>query len=116
MALYDDPPMSVSTYTVTTARDSGGGQAFTYTLAQSGVACSINMASASTQREYAQDQIVVTNTISALLGSWSPVVTRGMKVVADDTQAVYIVEGIRNGRAYGNIPALTYLDVRELLG
>ena len=48
MALYDSPPHSVTSYTLTTSRDAGGGASYTYTSAQSAIPCSINTSSAST--------------------------------------------------------------------
>ena len=39
---------------------------------------------------------------------------RGMKVT-DSAGLSYHVEGIRAGRAYNGIPALTYLQVRQIL-
>lgn len=115
MALYTNPPHSVTLYTVNSSRDAGGGTLLTYTLAQSGVACSINTASATEIEQYAQKNIRVSHTVAFLSSTLSSTPTRGMKVVADDTSGVFYVRGIRSGRAYGGIPAFTYLDVEESL-
>jgi hypothetical protein len=115
MALFDSPPHSVSTYTVAAARDSGGGEALTYTLAQSGVACSVNTASAATQEMFAQQNIRVTHTVAFLSSVLTTAITRGMKLVASDSGGAFKVEGIRSGRAYSGIPAFVYCDCSELL-
>jgi hypothetical protein len=115
MALYDDPPHSCATYTVTSGADTGGGVALTYALAQSGVACSINTASASTVEMYAQAQVTVTHTVAFLSSVLTTPITRGMKLIAGDSGGSFHVEGIRAGRQYSGVPAFTYCDCRELL-
>jgi hypothetical protein len=115
MALFDTPPHAVATYSVSTARDAGGGEALTYTLAQSAVPCSINTASAATQELFAQQNIRVTLTVAFLSSVLTTAITRGFKLVAADTGASLKVEGIRAGRAYGRVPAFVYCDCSELL-
>jgi hypothetical protein len=115
MALYDDPPHSVSTYTPTVAADAGGGDPLSYAVAQTGVPCSIDTASASTVQMYAQDQIQVTHTVAFLSSVLTTPITRGMKLVAGDSGGSFHVEGIRAGRQYSGVPAFTYCDCRELL-
>lgn len=113
--LYDSPTHSVTSYSLSTARESGGaGTAYTYTSAQSAVPCIVNTASASTQELFAQQGIRVTHTVSFLASALTTTLTRGMKLVADDTGVSLHVEGIRQGRAYGNIPALVYADCSQL--
>jgi hypothetical protein len=115
MALYDDPPHSVSTYTPTVAADTGGGDPLSYAVAQTGVPCSIDTASASTVQMYAQDQIQVTHTVAFLSAALTTALARGMKLVAGDSGGSFKVEGLRAGRAYGGVPAFTYADCAELL-
>lgn len=115
MALWSNPPHRASTYTVASSRDDGGGVALTYTLAQSAVPCSINTASASTVERFAQEGITVTHTVAFLSSALTTALTRGMKLVADDTSKSYHVRGIRQGRAYGSVPAFVYADVEEQL-
>lgn len=115
MALHDNPPHSVATYSVESSEDDGGGVTLTYTVAQSGVACSINTAGASTVELFAQDGIRVTHTVAFLSSVLTTDLTRGMKLVATDTSAAYHVKGIRLGRSYGRIPAFVYADVEEQL-
>lgn len=112
--IWDDPPHTCSTYTVASSTDTGGGTGLTYTVAQSGIKCLINTASASTVDMYAADQIQVSHTIGIKSSLLSTAVTRGMKVVADDGLS-YHIEGIRTGRRFMAIPPFTYLDCRQLL-
>jgi hypothetical protein len=116
MALYDSPEHTVSTYTSVPSTDAGGGVTLTYTLAQSGLACSINTASASEQERFAQMGIVVTHTVAILTADVTTAIVRGMKVITGDTSKSFHVRGISAGRSYGNIPAFTYLHCEEQLG
>lgn len=116
MALYDSPEHRVTTYSLASGRDAGGGNTAAYTAVDSAVPCTINTASASTVEKYAQDQIQVSHTVSFLLAALATPLTRGMKLVAADSSASFHVEGIRTGRAQGSIPALLYADCREILG
>lgn len=115
MALHDSPPHLVSTYTLTVARDGGGGTARTYTLAQSAVPASVNTASASEQERFSQMGIFVTHTVAFLASALTTALTRGMKLVADDTSATFHVRGISTGRSYGSIPAFVYAYCEEQL-
>lgn len=117
MSLYTNPRHRCSTYTSEPARDGGGGTQLDYTLAQSAIPCSINMASATTIRLYGQSNIVVSHTIGFLGSTITTDLTPGMKIVADDNSASFLIQGIRKGRAAPNnsIPALTYADCSELL-
>lgn len=109
MALFDDPPHSISTYSVNSSRDAGAGTKYTYTLAQSGVPCSINSASASERELFAQQGIVVSHTIAILASALTTPITRGMKVVDESVNEPLHVMGINTGQEYGNIPPITYL-------
>jgi hypothetical protein len=115
VALHDNPRHRASLYSVASGTDNGGGTTLAYTLAQSAIAVSINTASASTQELFAQQNIVVTHTIGVLTSKLTSTPQRGWKVVVGS--AAYHIEGIRSGRASpnGTIPALLYLQVRELL-
>jgi hypothetical protein len=117
VALHDNPRHRASLYSVASGTDNGGGTTLAYTLAQSAIAVSINTASASTQELFAQQNIVVTHTIGVLTSKLTSTPQRGWKVVADDTSDAYHVEGIRRGRQSpnGSIPALTYLQVRQIM-
>jgi hypothetical protein len=117
MPRWDNPPHAVTIYgPPTTARDAGGGETITWgTTRQAAVPCLINTASASTQELFAQQGIVVTHTIGIKSDVLTSAVARGDKVTADDNSATYHVEGIRAGRAVGNIPAFTYLECRQIL-
>ena len=115
MALHDNPPHRVTTYTVASSRDTGGGTTLTYTAADSALPCSIDTAGASERETFGQQGIVVTHKIGILTSAITTAVVRGMKVVADDTAKAYHVNGISAGRAYGSIPAFTYLFVAEQL-
>jgi hypothetical protein len=112
--LPDDPPHRCTSYSVATARDTGGGTTITYTLAQADIPCSINTLSSATQREYGQDQVTVTHCVGVLAAYLTTPITRGMKLV-DDRGSTYRVEGIRLGRAYGGISQLFYADCVEIL-
>lgn len=114
MALYDSPPHVANILSSATSVDAGGGTTITYTAVQSGLACSISTASASTVLMYAQNQVQVTHTLAVESRRLSQAVAPGMKVTDGDGLS-YHVEGIRSGRAYGTIPAFTYLDLRQLL-
>jgi hypothetical protein len=115
--LYDDPPHAISLYSSTNAKDAGAGTKTTYHLEQAACPCLINTASANTRLLFAQMQIAVTHTIGILSSALTATPQNGWKVVADDTGASFKIEGIRSGRvsAMGTIPALTYLDVSQLL-
>ncbi len=115
MALHDNPPHSVTTYTVVSSTDAGGGVALTYTAAQTGLKCSINTASASEQERFAQMGQVVTHTIGILTSAITTAIVRGMKVVTTDRSESYHVKGIAAGRSYGNVPAFTYLFCEQVL-
>lgn len=115
MALFDDPPHSVSTYTVASTRDAGGGTTLTYTLAQTACPCSINTASATEREIFAQQGIVVSHTVAFLAATLTTPLTRGMKLVATDTGATFHVRGISAGREYGSIPAFTYAACEQIL-
>lgn len=115
MALYDNPPHRVTSYTVVSSTDGGGGVTLTYTAAQAAIPCSINTASASEREIFAQMGQVVTHTIAILSSAITTPIVRGMKVVADDTSLSFHVEGISAGRSYGSIPAFTYLHCSQQL-
>ncbi len=115
MALHDNPPHRITTYTVAPSRDAGGGTVLTYTAAQSALPCSIDTASASEQLMFGQQGMLVTHKIGILTSAITTAVTRGMKAVADDTGLAFHVEGIAAGRAYGTIPAFTYLFCSQVL-
>ena len=110
--LYDSPPHSVSLYSSSNAKGTGGGIVTTYTAAQSACPCLINTTAANTALVYAQQQIRVTDTVGILSSDLTSTPQPGWKVVADDTGQTFLVRGIRSGResALGTIPALTYLD------
>lgn len=114
MPLWDNPPHLVTSYTVDVSR-TGGGTTLSYTSAQSSIPCSINTASASEVALYAQQNIVVTHTVAFLSAALTTSVTRGMKLVAGDTSLAFYVKGIRSGRAYGGVPAMTYCDCEQVL-
>ncbi len=115
--LYDSPPHRMSLYSSSAANDAGGGVDITYTVAQANVACLINTASASTRLMYAQQDIVVTETVGVLSSYLTSIPQPGWKVIADDTGKSLLIHGIRSGRvsALGTIPPLTYLDCSEIL-
>ena len=115
MALWENPPHAVSSYTSDVSRDGGGGTQLVFTLAQSAIPCSINTASASTISLYAQSAIRVTHTVAFLASAVTTALTPGMKLVADDTSDSYHIGGIRKGRAYGSIPAFVYADCDQIL-
>lgn len=115
MALHDDPPHSVNTYTVVSSADNGGGTTLTYTLAQSAVPCSINTASANEQQLFAQQGIVVTHTVGFLASKLTTELTRGMKLVTADRSESYHVRGISKGRDYGSIPTFVYAYCEQQL-
>lgn len=111
--IWNRAPHRCDLYTIAVSTDAGGGVINTYTLAQSAVPCLINTASSATADMYSRQQITVSHTIGIKLSLITTTVTPGMKVVADG--ASYHVEGIRSGRAFMDIPAFCYLDVRQLL-
>ena len=114
MALHDNPPHRATLHSVATTRDSGGGVTLTYTAAQSAIPCSIDTASASEVERFAQMQIQITHRVAVLSSKLTTTLTRGMKLVTDDTSDSYHVEGFSKGRAYGGIPAFTYIYCRQL--
>lgn len=114
--LYDDPPHRVTVYSSTSGADAGGGVQLTYTAGQSAVPCLINTASSNEAALFAQQGITVSHTVSFLSSALTTALARGMKLVSDDDGASYHVEGIRQGRAVGGIPALVYAQCRQLLG
>ncbi len=115
MALFDNPPHRITSYTVAESRDSGGGTTYTYTAAQAAIPCSIDTASASEQLMFGQMGMVVTHKIGILSSAITTVITRGMKVVADDTGLAFHVRGISSGRTYGTVPPFTYLFAEQVL-
>lgn len=115
MPLFANPPHACDVYTVSDSRDAGGGTQLTYTLAQAGVPCSINTADAATREQFAQRGIFVTHTVAFLSESLTATPGRGVKLVAADTGASFQVQGISGGRAYGGVPAFTYLHCEEQL-
>ncbi len=115
MALHDNPPHAVDTYTCASGTDAGGGTGLTFTLAQSGVACSINTANSSEVEKFAQMGQVVTHTVAFLTSVLTTPLTRGMKLVTSDRGESYHVKGISPGRAYGSIPPFTYAYCEQQL-
>lgn len=113
--LWDNPEHRVTSYTLTTARDSGGGTTNTFTSAQASIPCQINTASASEVELYAQQGIRVTHTVSFKSSTLTTALVRGMKLVTDDTSASLHIQGIRKGRAFRSIPAFVYADCVEQL-
>ncbi len=113
--LWDNPPHSIALYSVTSGADTGAGVLPTYTVAQSGIPCSINTTSASTQTLYAQSNIVVSHTIAILASVLTAVPVPGWKAQTTDRSESYHILGIRHGRAYGNVPAFVYLDCDQIL-
>lgn len=115
--LYTNPRHRVSSYTVSSSRDAGGGTELTYTLAQAAIPCSINTASASTVQLYMQSNIRVSVTVGFLASTLTTTLTPGMKLVSDDTSETLRIEGIRQGRAAPNnsIPALVYADCSVII-
>lgn len=113
--LSDYPPHSCSLYSAASSQDDGGGTVLAYTLAQADLPCSINTASSSTRRDYGQDQVTVTHTVSFQSATLTVTCTRGMKVV-DDQSNTFIVRGIRSPCRPSSyiIPALTYLDCEQV--
>jgi len=107
MALHDNPPHRVNTYTVASSADQGGGTALSYTLADSSLKCSINTASSSEREMFSQSQQIVTHTVAFLTSAITTPLVRGMKLVATDNSISLHVLGISAGRAYGSIPAFT---------
>lgn len=114
MPLYDSYPHVCNLFTSDASRDAGGGTVVTYTAGQSAVPCSINTVSASEAERFAQMGLEVSHVIAILSSTLTTAVARGMKVT-DSAGLSYHVEGIRAGRAYNGIPALTYLQVRQIL-
>lgn len=114
MALYDNPPHTVSLLRPTTSRDAGGGTAVTYTTLQSSVPCSINTASASEQEVFSQMEMTVTHTVAILTSKLTSAPQRGDKATDSDGNS-YHVHGISKGRSYGSIPAFHYLHCEEQL-
>lgn len=115
MALWDNPPHSISLSSVTSGTDAGAGTQLTYTVAQSGIACSINSASSSTKLLFAQQNIVCTHTVATLASTLTAVPKPGWKVQTTDRSESYHILGIRHGREYGNVPAFVYLDCEQQL-
>lgn len=115
MALYDNLPHRVTSHTVTSSTDAGGGVTLSYTSAQAAIPCSINTARAAEVAQYSQQQIRVTHTVAFLASALTTALTRGMKLIADDTAKSFHIHGIRTGRGYGSIPAFTYAECEELL-
>lgn len=114
MPLWSNPQHRTSVYRPTVSRDAGGGSAVAFSLVQAAVACLVNTASASTVEMYAQDQIRVSMTVAFKASALTTALARGMKLVADDTSESLHVEGIRQGRAMGGVPALVYADCSVL--
>lgn len=115
MALHDDPPHRVDTYTLTTSTDAGGGVVQNFALAQSALPCSIDTATADEQERFARMQQVVTHKVGILTSKLTTALTPGMKLVTTDRAETYHVKGLAGGRAYGTIPAFTYAFCEQLL-
>lgn len=115
MALHDNPPMSVDTYTVASGVDAGGGVVLTFSLAQSALPCSIDTATADEKERFARMQQVVTHKVGILTSKLTTALTPGMKLVTTDRAETYHVKGLAGGRAYGTIPAFTYAFCEQLL-
>lgn len=115
MPLYDDPPHRVNVFTTTSATEAGGGVAIIYVAGQTSIPASINTASASEVELFAVQGLQVSHTVAILSSALTTPIVRGMKLT-DESGLSYHVEGIRSGRAYGNIPAFTYVQCREILG
>lgn len=114
MAKYDNPEHSVSLYSTTPAKDAGGGEVYTFALAQASVPCLINTASASTVELFAQQGVRVTHTVSILSSVLTATPLTSWKAIAADTGTTLMLRGIRSGRAVGSVPAFTYLDCEEV--
>lgn len=114
MPLYDSPEHSADLYTSTSSRDSAGGTNLTYTPAQSGVPCSVNLLSSREVERYAQQGIVASHCCAFLGDALTVTPVRGMKLVVGGLS--FHVRGIRAGLGYGGIPRLTYLDCEQVLG
>jgi hypothetical protein len=114
MPLFSNPHHTCTTYGLASGTDSGGGTSHSYTAAQSSVPCEISTASASTVELYAQQNIRVSHTVAFLSSKLTTAIVRGMKI-ADTSGRNFHIEGIRTGRAAGNVPAFTYADCTEIL-
>ena len=114
MALHDNPPHACTLSRPTASRDGGGGTALTYATLQASVPCSIDTASASERELFAQQGMVVTHTVGILTSKLTTAPARGDKAADPDGNS-YHVHGISRGRAYGGIPAFTYLHCEEQL-
>lgn len=115
MRLYNSPPHRVTVQSVASSTDAAGGTKYDYTTLQAAVPCSINTSSSSERDLFERAQIVTSHTIAFLASALTTTLAPGMKLVADDTGAVYHVRGIRRGRAYRRIPAFVYADADEQL-
>ncbi len=115
MPLYDNPPHRITVQSVASGTDAGGGVTLSTTTVQTGLKCSINTTGSSERELFAQEGITVTHRVAVLSSLLTAPIQRGWQIVAEDTGATFLVQGISRGRAYGRIPSFTYLDVSEQL-
>lgn len=115
--LSDNAKYLISLYSSTATNDSGGGTDIDYLLEQADVPASINTVSANLRLMYAQQDIVVTDTVGILSALLTVTPKPGWKAVAQDTGKSMLYRGIRSGREsiIGIIPPLTYLDCETVL-
>ncbi len=109
MDLLDNLPHTIDVKTSSSAADAAGGHATTYTAGQSGVRCSINPTGSNTSTLFSQEQIHHTASIGLPTANLSATVKRGDKVVGSNGYE-YHVEGIADGLAYDDCPAITYIQ------
>ena len=115
MPLWANPPMAVDLYSPTSTRDGGGGVAVAYTLAQSACPCSIATNSASERDQQGTTDVAVSVRIAVLKAALTTVPGRGWKAVETGSGRQHHVTGVSEGRAYGSVPELVYLEATEQL-
>jgi hypothetical protein len=112
--LWDNPPHRTSISSSEASRDTGGGNALAFTTVMTSVPCLINTASGAEQELFAQEGLTVSHIVAYKSSALSTPLVRGMKIT-DESGNSYHVEGIRSGRAFMNIPAFTFAQVRQII-
>lgn len=113
MAIWHNAPHTCTTYSMVSGTDAGGGVSLTPAVVQSSVKCLVNTASASEQERFAQQNQVVTHTVSFLSSVLTTPLTRGMKLVTS-TGVTLHVRGISVGQAFRSIPSFVYAYCESL--
>lgn len=113
--LFHYPPHQARVLRPTVSRDSGGGILTSYAVLATGLYVSINTLSSGPEERLGTEVTRVTHVVAFLSASLTVPIQPGDIFETEDTGHRFRIIGMRRGRAYGSIPALTYCDCEQML-